>query len=257
MQDDRFGRAIRALRRKKGLRQSDVASRAGVTQSTVSLVERGRVGRLQVTTTRASGRGVEAEWHPAALGRGGELDRLLYEPHATLVGAAATRLTTLGWEAHAEVTYSVYGERGSVDVLGWHPGARIALAVEVKSVLVSIEETLRRHDAKVRLAPRIAADRFGGAGVRAGSLLVLPETTTARRHVARHDVVLRPAYPLRGVAVRGWLCDPHGPAAGLLFLPAIVPGDATRRVATSRRVRRRREVAEGAHRAPTIARDDA
>ena len=241
MQDDRFGRAIRALRRRKSLRQSDVARRAGVTQSTVSLVESGRVGRLQVTTIRAIARAVEAEWDPAVRWRGGELDRLLDEAHATLVGAAATRLIALGWEAYAEVTYSVYGERGSVDVLGWHPGARIALVVEVKSALISIEETLRRHDAKVRLAPTIAAERFGGAGVRAGSLLVLPETTTARRHVARHDVVLRSAYPLRGVALRGWLCDPHGPAAGLLFLPAIVPGDATQGVATSRRVRRRRQ----------------
>lgn len=256
MQDERFGRAIRTLRRRRGLRQADVAADAGVPQATVSLVERGRVGRLQVATIRAIARAVEAEWDPAVRWRGGELDRLLDEAHANLVGAAAARLTALGWEAHAEVTYAVYGERGSVDLLGWHPAARVVLVVEVKSALVSVEETLRRHDAKMRLAPRIAAERFGEADVKAGCLLVLPETTTARRHVARHDAVLRSAYPLRGLALRGWLCGPHGPAAGLVFLPVIAPGDAKGGVTTPRRVRRTGPASRRAHRSPAIARDD-
>ena len=38
--------------------------------------------------------------------RGGALDRLMDERHATLVGAAATTLRDAGWEVAIEITYS-------------------------------------------------------------------------------------------------------------------------------------------------------
>ncbi len=43
---------------------------------------------------------------------GGELDRLMDEGHAALVGAVVARLNSLGWETRPEVSFSVYGESG-------------------------------------------------------------------------------------------------------------------------------------------------
>jgi hypothetical protein len=40
------------------------------------------------------------------------------------------------------VTFSIYGERGSIDLLAWHSETRTLLVVELKSELTSIEETL-------------------------------------------------------------------------------------------------------------------
>ena len=254
--DERFGRAIRALRRRQGLRQIDVARRAGVPQSTVSVIERGRIDGLQVRTVRAVARAVDAAWDPAVRWRGGELDRLLDEAHAGLVGRAVADLSGLGWEMRAEVSFAVYGERGSIDLLGWHPAARLLLVVEVKTMLTSVEETLRRHDTKVRLAQLVARERFGWSAAGTASILILPGSSTVRRHVARHDAVLRAAYPLRGDDLRAWLREPRTPASGMLFLPAIVRGAAIRSGATPHRVRQPARPRQGASSHPAIVRDD-
>jgi transcriptional regulator with XRE-family HTH domain len=256
MLDERFGRSIRVLRRRQGLRQVDVAGRASVPQSTVSLIERGRIDGLQVRTVRAVARAVDATWDPAVRWRGGELDRLLDEAHAGLVGRAVADITRLGWEMRAEVSYAVYGERGSIDLLGWHPPARLLLVVEVKTALTSIEETLRRHDTKVRLAQRIADERFGWRAVGTAAVLVLPDSSTARRQVGRHDAVLRAAYPLRGDDLRAWLRQPRARASGILFLPAIARGAAIRSGATPLRVRQPARPMMEASSHPAIVRDD-
>ena len=75
----------------------------------------------------------------------------------------------------------MYGERGSIDLLAWHEASRTLLVIEFKTELTSIEETLRRHDSKVRLAPGIARERFGWDPAVDARLLVLPEDRTARR----------------------------------------------------------------------------
>ena len=256
MHDERFGRAIRALRRRQGLRQVDVARRAGVPQSTVSAVERGHIDGLLVRTVRAVAQAVDAAWDPAVRWRGGELDRLLDEEHARLVGRAAADLPRFGWEVRLEVTFAVYGERGSIDLLGWHPGARILLVVEVKTALTSVEETLRRHDTKARLARRIAGERFGWRAVGTASLLVLPASSTARRRVGRHDAVLRVAYPLRGDDLRAWLREPRVPVSGILFVPPIARDAAIHSGVTPRRVRRPRPSAIEASPPPAIVPDD-
>jgi len=181
---------------------------------------------------------VGAEWDPSIRWRGGELDRLIDEAHAALVGAVGRRLGADGWETRTEVTYSIYGERGSIDVLAWHAGARMLLVVEVKTMLASLEETLRRHDAKTRLAFRIGRERCDWDADGVSSVLVLPASSTSHRHVARHGDVLGAAYPLRGNALRRWLRKPREPAAGLLFLPAIAPGAGIHGRPTASRVRR-------------------
>lgn len=216
----RVGRALRALRRRRGLRQRDVAAAAGVSQAFISDLERGRTGRMQGDRVERVAAALDAELVVFVRWRGGDLDRLLDEAHATLVGIVAGDLESLGWQVVAEVTYSVYGERGSIDLLAWHAATSVLLVIEVKSELTSIEETLRRHDAKVRLAAGIVRERFGWAPTTVARLLALPADSTSRRRVARHDAVLRRSYPLRGRPARAWLRRPETTAAGILTFSA-------------------------------------
>jgi hypothetical protein len=158
---------------------------------------------------------------------------LLDRAHADLVERIARRLAALGWDVHVEVSFNRFGERGSIDVLGWHPETRTALVVEVKSEVAGVEETLRRHDTKTRLAPAVVFERLGERPARVGRLLVLPEASAARRRVDEHRATFGRAYPHRGRDVARWLAHPDGPMAGILFVPA-----KTAAVGPRRRVRR-------------------
>ena len=53
MEDLRIGMWVRSERRRIGLRQADVAERAGVSRSTVSRVENGLLAELAVRATRS------------------------------------------------------------------------------------------------------------------------------------------------------------------------------------------------------------
>jgi hypothetical protein len=167
--------------------------------------------------------------------RGGQLDRLLDEGHAGVVARVAALLQASGWEIVPEATYAIYGERGSIDILAWEPRSRTLLVVEVKTEISSAEELLRRHDAKVRLAPAICRDRFGVPPAAVGRLLVVADTSTNRRRVARLDSVLSPVYRLRGAALREWLRRPAGSIGGLLFIDPLVRGPGTARGGARRR----------------------
>ena len=233
MDEQRVGRALRTLRHRLGWRQVDVAVAAALTQDDVSRGERGRL--RDVTKLRRHAAALDAEVFIAIRWRGGEIDRLLDEGHAAIVGWAVATLTGLGWQVFPEVSYSIRGERGSIDILAWHAETRTLLVVEVKTELTSIEETLRKHDAKQRLAPVVASDRFDWPTPTAVCrALVLPESTTSRRRVARHDAVLSRAYRLRGAAARSWLREPDG-ATSLLILAPLTHSARGRRSPVSRR----------------------
>lgn len=237
MDDQRVGRVLRALRHRLGWRQVDVAGAAGLTQDDVSRAERGRM--RSVDKLRRHGAALDADVVITIRWRGGEIDRLLDEGHASIAGWVMGILVKLGWEAEAEVSFAVSGERGSIDILAWHARSRTLLVVEVKTELASLEETLRRHDTKQRLAAGIASQRFGwDRPTSVCRLLVLPALTTPRRHVARHAAVLDVAYRLRGDAARRWLRSPDGSASLLLFAP-ITHGARGRRDGVSRRRIRR------------------
>jgi len=217
--DARLGRLVRAYRNRRRWRQVDLGGRAGVSRSVVSDLELGRVDGMTLATVRQvlAALGLSAE--VAVRGGGAEADRLLDAGHARLVAATTRWVTDLGWLTQVEVTYSVWGERGSIDVLAWQEAARSLLVVEVKTELASIEATLREHDEKVRLALGVARDRFGWEARGVSRLLVLPDQRTQRRRVAVHGDVLGRVYPARSRAVRAWCRRPTGPLSGLLFLP--------------------------------------
>lgn len=166
---------------------------------------------------------------------GEALDRLLDSAHASIVEQVVVLLRATGWVVATEVSFNVAGERGSIDVLAWHPIARSLLVVEVKSVVPDLQMTLSTLDRKARLGPRLAAER-GWEADTASRLLVLPDDRTARRRIEQHSATFDVALPERGWAVRRWLrsARPGRPVAGLLFLSG--ESEAVAR----HRVRRRR-----------------
>ena len=237
MDDARIGRTLRAIRHRLGWRQADVAGRAGVAQDLVSRIERGRLGRTSIAKVRAVAAALDAEARLTIHWRGGEIDRVMDEGHAHLVGRIVDLLKAAGWVVRTEVSFSIYGERGSIDVFAWHAASRTLLVAEIKSDLMAVEETLRRHDVKARLASRIAAEQFGWQAKTVCRLLVLPDLSTPRRRVERHAAVLATAYPTRGRAVSAWLKDPDGAMSGLAFVRT---GSGRRMEAIARkRIRRR------------------
>ena len=161
---------------------------------------------------------LSARFEPGVLWRAGDLDRLLDEDHAGIMEAAAAVYRADSWEVFPEVSFSRYGERGSIDLLSLYPSRRVAVINEVKASINSVEETHRRQDVKVRLCSDIVQERFGWRPAAVGRILVVPESTTIRRTVERHRTVFDASYPARSREVRAWIRDPVGPLAGLWFL---------------------------------------
>jgi hypothetical protein len=91
--------------------------------------------------------------------RGEELDRLLDAVHAAIVERLVGLLEALGWRCVAEVAFWIRGEKGSIDLLAWHPATGRLFVVETKSVVPDLQQMLASLDRKVRLAPEIAARR--------------------------------------------------------------------------------------------------
>jgi transcriptional regulator with XRE-family HTH domain len=219
MDDRRVGLAIRALRRRHGWRQDDLAARAKVSQGTVSLAERGHLEQISLAKLRRIAGAVDARCSIDLSWRGAAMDRLLDERHSGLV-ESTVRLFGPTWETAVEVSFAHFAERGSVDVLAWHAATKTLVVVEVKTELASIEEALRRFDAKVRLALEIARPR-GWVPTTVARLLVIADSGASRRAVASREATFASVLPARGWAVRRWLQAPSAPMAGLLFLPLI------------------------------------
>ncbi|HEY8869451.1 MAG TPA: helix-turn-helix transcriptional regulator [Candidatus Limnocylindrales bacterium] len=237
MDDQRAGLAIRAMRRRLGWTQQMLARRTRIRQQELSDIERGRLDGSRVATIRRVASVLGARLSLDLLWRGGALDRLLDERHSRLVERAAEVLVACGWEVRPEVSFAVFGERGSIDLLAWHETSRALLMIEVKTVLASLEEMLRRFDVKVRLAPAIVADLLGWRPTTVGNLLILPETTSARRRVADHPTLFAARFPDPGRAVRGWLAKPIGSLSAIWYLPIVPTVGAMRSTGGAERVR--------------------
>jgi transcriptional regulator with XRE-family HTH domain len=226
MDDLHFGAVIRAIRKRRGLYQADLARLSGVSHATISLVERGHCEKLSLVSVRriASALDVRTELH--ARWRGGELDRLLSRRHSILAESfAAFVLANPGWVVEAEVSFSIYGERGTIDQLAWHPGTAHLLVVELKTALVDINEMLGTLDRKRRLARTIAAER-GWQPALVSVWLIVEDTHTNRRHATDHRVLLRSRLPLDGRQLRSFLVKPSVAASGLAFWPNANPRSA-------------------------------
>lgn len=238
MEDQRIGRVIRVLRLRRGWRQIDLAIRAGVSQSAISDMERGRIERYTVQIIRRTLRAVDATvaLDPMWGGRG-DLDRLLDADHARLMQYWADLHRRAGWDVWNEASYSIYGERGRIDQLASHAATGTIEVAECKTGIWDVQDTLGRLDAKIRLAPRIAAER-GWAVSKVVGALVLLDGTTVRRRVHDHEGLFA-RYALRGRRAYAWLRDPRSASIdGLLVFVSLPPTNQDRRGwAGQRRVR--------------------
>lgn len=174
--------------------------------------------------------------------QGGDLDRLLNAGHSAMHEQVARMLQGVpGWRFVPEASFSIYGERGVVDVLAWHEAHRMLLVIELKTQIVDIQDLLATTDRKRRLASAIGRERgWTTAGAPCSVWVVAADTRTNRARLAAHVAVLRTVFPSDGRNVRGWLADPRRPLAALSFLQVSRPMHGTSALRGSDRVRRRR-----------------
>jgi transcriptional regulator with XRE-family HTH domain len=216
MDRQRFGRSVRALRQRLGWRQEDLAGRCDVSQTTVSRVERGLLAGTSLGAVERLVIALGGELDVRVRWRGEELDRLLDSVHAAIGERLVEVLTGLGWECAVEVTFEIRGERGSVDVMAWHPPTGRLLVVESKSVVPDLQQMLGSLDRKVRLAREIAARR-GWRATGVARAIVMAGTMANRARAARFGATLRAVLPLDGRALRRWLVKPEGPDPAALW----------------------------------------
>ena len=200
-----MGLTLRAIRLKAGLSQSELAARAGVSQSTVSRIECGRLGNLPLELIVAVARALQVDLQLVVRWRGPELDRLLDARHARLVGLVDEALLARGWEVELEYSFNRYGDRGSVDVVAWQQDRAAILLVEVKTRLVDIQDLLSSMHKKRSVVPETWRAQHGMRPSHVGSVLVLPDATVHRSAVARQSAIFDLDLPERTSAVGNWL----------------------------------------------------
>ena len=219
MDDQRIGYVLRALRHRKGWRQRDVADRSGVSSTMVARIERGAVAAIPLGKVRRVAEALGARFDTVVRWQGADLGRLLDARHAAMHETMAKLLGGLdGWVFEPEVSFSIYGERGIIDILAWHPGRRMLLVIELKTEIVEVSGLLGTMDQRRRLAGEIGA-RFGWKPLAVSTWVIVADSRTNRRAVSAHANVLRAKIPVDGRGIRGWLRDPASRVDALSFLP--------------------------------------
>jgi transcriptional regulator with XRE-family HTH domain len=238
----RFGRSVRALRRRRGLRQRDLAELVGCSKSTIGRIELGQIDGVAYGTLVAVARALGARADLNLSWNGEALDRLLDEAHVELVDAVVARLRAAGWEVAVEVSFAFGGERGSIDVFGWHRASGSIATCEVKSAVPDAQATIVTLDRKGRLAPLIARERDWTCA-RVARFLFVADTRTSRRRVAAHAPTWSAAFPSDRIEAMAWLADPHGPApSALVFVTPAHGTGGTAAKGGKQRVRLRRQM---------------
>lgn len=235
MDDQRVGALLRHLRVRRGLRQVDVAILAGIDDSTVSRIERGRLESLSIAVVRRVARVLEARLDLSLWTRAGDVERVASARHSELVESVARALVDAGWVVRPEVSFNLRGERGLVDLVAWHPAARIVLLIEVKTEIVDVGEVFGTFDRKRRLGQEIARLAGFEAGTIAAALIVA-DTRTNHRRIGEHRATFGAALPDGGQRFRAFLLRPAGALAALAFWPYLHPRTTRRLLGGPRRV---------------------
>lgn len=194
---------------------------------------------MSLRAMRSVAAAVEIRVEVVARWRAGDLDRMVSARHSRLAEVYLRRLVaTSGWTCRPEVSFAVYGERGSIDLLAWHERTRTLLVIELKTEIVDVGEILATLDRKARLARGIASD-LGWHAERVSVALVVAEGRTNRRRIAAHAAVFRAALPDDGRKLRHWLLDPVGHVRAMAFVSDRHGESIRTAMSTQRRVRAR------------------
>jgi transcriptional regulator with XRE-family HTH domain len=233
--------AMRAIRLELRLTQREVSLAAAVPRSVIQQVERDRLERVRVGDLRRIAGALDASVDLGLRWRGGDLPRLVNARHAALHEAVAERFAMLPeWLYEPEVSFSRWGERGIVDGIGWHPSTRSLVVHELKSQIVDPSELMGTADRKRRLAADIVRERDWHPAT-VSLWIVVADTRTNRRALARHERALRAKFPADGHAVAAWLRRPIGRLDALSFLPIASSDGRSNSGGAARLVRRPRE----------------
>jgi transcriptional regulator with XRE-family HTH domain len=228
MDDMRVGAAFRAVRLRRRWRQEDVAVRARVARSLVSDVERGHFERMPLKRLRAVAAALDIRIDLIVRWRGGELARLLNARHSALNESVARHLECLpAWRFAPEVSFSIYGERGTIDILAYHAESGALLLVELKTEIVDVNDLVGTLDRKAPLARRVAAER-GWHARSVSRWVIVSRDRTNQRRLDAHRSMLRAAFPADGHAMRSWLSRPAGSISALSMWTRVVPSDGSR-----------------------------
>ena len=150
--------------------------------------------------------------------RGGELDRLLNAGHSAMHEQVATMLAAApGWLFRPEVSFGIYGERGVIDILAFHPQTGALLVIELKTEVVDVQDLIGSVDRYTRLARRVAAEQ-GWEARHVSCWVLIHDAARNQRRVANHRSVLGAAFAADGRRMRGWLRKPTHAVRALSFL---------------------------------------
>jgi DNA-binding XRE family transcriptional regulator len=175
------------------MRQEDLGTEAGVSRGAIARIEQGHADKVTVETLDKVARALGARVVCRLTWNSEGLDRLLDSDHAAIVEQVVGVLRAADWLVATEVSFNVFGERGSIDIFAFHPVARTLLVIEVKSVVPDVQATLVTLDRKERLALEIARQR-GWDAVTVAKLLIIRDDRTARRRVEQHRVTFGNAF---------------------------------------------------------------
>ena len=236
MDDQQVGNAFRAIRIRKRWRQDDLSAKAGVSRTMIGRIEHGHVASVPVGTVRKVAAALDARFDTVVRWQGGDLARLINARHAAMHEAMARMFASFeGWIGEPEVSFSIFGERGVIDILAWHPVERVLLVIELKTEIVDVNGLMGSVDRKRRLAGVVAHDR-GWDPAAIATWVVVSDNRTNRRALAVHETVLRSKFPVDGRAIRTWLREPDGRVDALSFLPSVHAAGVRRELAPVRRV---------------------
>jgi hypothetical protein len=212
-----------------------------VPRSVVQAIERDRLERVRVGDLRRVAGALDASVDQTLRWRGGDLPRLVNARHAALHEVVAERFARLpDWRYEPEVSFSHWGERGVVDGIAWHSATRSLLIDELKSEIVDPSDLMGTADRKRRLAAEIVRER-GWRPVTVSLWVIVADTRTNRRALARHERVLRAKFPADGHAIAAWLRNPVGRLDALSFLTDALPDGRVGGGGAVRLVRRARD----------------
>ena len=181
------------------------------------MLERGQLDRTNLAVLRRCVAVLELRLDLVPSWRGADLSRLRDATHAALEAAWKRRLERWGWQVWVEASFNHYGDRGRIDLLGWHPVHRLLLVVEVKSEIDDVQALLGGLDVKCRVAPLVARRLGLGSANAVVPFLVIADGSTSRDRL-RRLAPLFSRFTIRGRGAMTWLRRPSGAPHGLLAL---------------------------------------
>ena len=182
MDDQRAGQVLRCIRHRKGWRQQDLARSCG------RLGHDGRPDRAWRDLVRPAGQAPTLA-EASALG-----STRSFGGRAPISGACSTRATPRmhesmadisrradGWVFEPEVSFSIYGERGVIDILAWHPEPADALDHRAQDRDRRSQRPARNDGSTCDVSPARSRARYGWKPLAVAHWVVVADSRTNRR----------------------------------------------------------------------------